>query len=119
MRRLPGEDSRMKRALLSWSSGKDSAWALHVLRQQADIEVIGLLTTYNESAGRVAMHAVRRELVEMQAEATGLPLWAVELPWPCSNEVYEARMGDAVKASLGYSTTNWAQSASLGSTFTR
>jgi uncharacterized protein (TIGR00290 family) len=86
----------MKRALLSWSSGKDSAWALHVLRQQADIEVIGLLTTFNQSAGRVAMHAVRRELVDLQAEATGLPLWAVELPWPCSNEIYEARMGDAV-----------------------
>jgi uncharacterized protein (TIGR00290 family) len=86
----------MKRALLSWSSGKDSAWALHVLRRHSDIEVIGLLTTFNQSAGRVAMHAVRRELVEMQAEAAGLPLWAVELPWPCSNEIYEAKMGDAV-----------------------
>jgi uncharacterized protein (TIGR00290 family) len=87
----------MKRTLLSWSSGKDSAWALHILRQQGDIELIGLLTTFNESADRVAMHAVRRELVEMQASAAGLPLWPVWLPWPCSNEVYEARMRAALE----------------------
>ena len=59
--------------LLSWSSGKDSAWALHVLRQQPDLEVVGLLTTFNEAFDRVAMHAVRRELVEAQAAAAGLP----------------------------------------------
>ena len=82
----------MKRILLSWSSGKDSAWSLHVLRQRAEHEVAGLLTTFNEGAGRVAMHAVRRELVEQQAAAAGLPLWAVPLPWPCSNEEYESRM---------------------------
>ena len=63
-----------KRALLSWSSGKDSAWALHVLRQHGEVEVVGLLTTFNQAAGRVAMHAVRRALVEMQAAAIGLPL---------------------------------------------
>jgi diphthamide synthase (EF-2-diphthine--ammonia ligase) len=57
----------MKRILLSWSSGKDSAWSLHLLRQSGEYEVAGLLTTFNESAGRVAMHAVRRELVERQA----------------------------------------------------
>jgi len=85
-----------KRVLLSWSSGKDSAWALHVLRQQADVEVVGLLTTFNEAVDRVAMHAVRRELVEAQAISTGLPLWPILLPWPCSNEIYEARMGHAV-----------------------
>jgi uncharacterized protein (TIGR00290 family) len=84
----------MKRILLSWSSGKDSAWSLHVLRQRAEYEVVGLLTTFNEEAGRVAMHAVRRELVERQAAAAGLPLWAVPLPWPCSNERYEALMAD-------------------------
>jgi uncharacterized protein (TIGR00290 family) len=84
----------MKRILLSWSSGKDSAWSLHVLRQRAQYEVVGLLTTFNGEADRVAMHAVRRELVERQAAAAGLPLWAVALPWPCSNEQYELLMGE-------------------------
>ena len=82
----------MKRVLLSWSSGKDSAWALHLLRQQREVEVVGLVTTFNTAADRVAMHAVRRALVKMQAERTGLPLWEVELPWPCSNDDYECRM---------------------------
>jgi uncharacterized protein (TIGR00290 family) len=82
--------------LLSWSSGKDSAWTLHILRQQTDVKVLGLLTTFNEAADRVAMHAVRRELVEAQAASAGLPLWPVLLPWPCSNEVYEARMRLAI-----------------------
>ena len=84
----------MKRILLSWSSGKDGAWSLHVLRQRGEHEVVGLLTTFNEVADRVAMHAVRRELVERQAAAAGLPLWAVPLPWPCSNEQYESRMAE-------------------------
>lgn len=82
----------MKRVLLSWSSGKDSAWALHVLRNQGEHEIVGMLTTFNQAADRVAMHAVRRELVERQAAAIGLPLWNVPLPWPCSNEHYEALM---------------------------
>jgi uncharacterized protein (TIGR00290 family) len=82
--------------LLSWSSGKDSAWALHRLRQAGEWNVVGLLTTFNEAANRVAMHAVRRELVEAQAEAACLPLWPVELPWPCSNDVYEERMRQAI-----------------------
>ena len=84
------------KVLLSWSSGKDSAWALHVLRQQADLEVVGLLTTFNEEFDRVAMHAVRRELVEAQAAAAGLPLIPVMLPYPCTNEVYEERMRAAI-----------------------
>lgn len=82
----------MKAILLSWSSGKDSAWSLHRLRQNREYEIVGLLTTFNGVAGRVAMHAVRQELVEQQAGATGLPLWAVPLPWPCANEDYESRM---------------------------
>jgi uncharacterized protein (TIGR00290 family) len=82
----------VKKILLSWSSGKDSAWSLHVLRQRGEYEIVGLLTTFNEVADRVAMHAVRRELVEKQAAATGLPLWSVPLPWPCSNEQYESLM---------------------------
>src|SRR5437667_403650 len=73
----------MKRILLSWSSGKDSAWALHLLRGRDEYEIVGLLTTFNEVADRVAMHAVRRNLVEAQAAAAGLPLWTVPLPWPC------------------------------------
>ena len=91
----------MKRVLLSWSSGKDSAWCLHVLRQQGEYEVVGLLTTFNEEANRVAMHAVRRELVERQAEATGLSLWTVPLPWPCSNEKYESLMSGTCAKALG------------------
>jgi uncharacterized protein (TIGR00290 family) len=82
----------MKRVLLSWSSGKDCTWSLYLLRQQPGVEVVALLTTFNSAANRVAMHAVRRELVEAQAERTGLALWAVDLPSPCSNADYEARM---------------------------
>jgi uncharacterized protein (TIGR00290 family) len=80
------------KALLSWSSGKDSSWALHVLRRRAEVEVVGLLTTVNEAFGRVAMHGVRAELAQAQADAASLPLWAVPLPWPCTNDEYEARM---------------------------
>ena len=87
-----------KKILLSWSSGKDSAWALHVLRQQPDVDVVGLITTFNEAVDRVAMHAVRRSLAEAQATATSLPLRAVPLPYPCSNADYEARMGQAFEA---------------------
>jgi uncharacterized protein (TIGR00290 family) len=90
----------MKRVLLSWSSGKDSAWALHLLRQQPDVEVVALLTTFNTAADRVAMHAVRRSLVKMQSERAGLPLWEVELPWPCSNDDYECRMRAVVERAL-------------------
>jgi uncharacterized protein (TIGR00290 family) len=82
----------MKKVLLSWSSGKDSVWALHLLRQQPDIEVAALLTSFNSAADRVAMHAVRRSLVDAQAARTGIPQWTVDLPWPCSNAEYEERM---------------------------
>ena len=82
----------MKKVLLSWSSGKDSAWTLHLLRRQPDLQVAALVTTFNSAFNRVAMHAVRRALVEIQADRMGIPLWAVELPWPCSNLEYEERM---------------------------
>lgn len=86
----------MKRKLLvSWSSGKDSAWTLHVLRRADEYEIVGLLTTINSEFDRVAMHGVRRELLEAQAEAAGLPLWTVPLPWPCSNAEYENAMAVA------------------------
>jgi uncharacterized protein (TIGR00290 family) len=93
----------LKRALLSWSSGKDSAWALHVLRAYdigRDVEIVGLLTSFNGAFDRVAMHAVRRELVEAQAHAAGLPLRAVDLPWPCSNAQYEALMAGACRRAV-------------------
>jgi diphthamide synthase (EF-2-diphthine--ammonia ligase) len=82
----------MKRVLLSWSSGKDSAWALHLLRRDPTIELVGLLTTLNTEFQRVAMHGTRLSVLEAQARAAQLPLWIVPLPWPCSNEVYEQRM---------------------------
>ena len=89
----PGSyDHPMKRVLLSWSSGKDSAWTLHVLRRNPDIELVGLVTTLNTEFQRVAMHGTRRSVLEAQAEAAELPLWIVPLPWPCSNEIYEQRM---------------------------
>jgi len=84
------------RLWLSWSSGKDSAWALHALRRQGDYEIAGLLTTINDAASRVAMHAVRETLLEKQAEAAGLPLIKVRIPYPCPNEAYEAAMTEAM-----------------------
>ncbi|MDF0606095.1 adenine nucleotide alpha hydrolase [Neisseriaceae bacterium TC5R-5] len=82
-----------KPTLLSWSSGKDSAWALHQLRQDPSIELVGLFCTINEVFQRVAMHAVRVELLQQQAAAVGLPLRLVSIPYPCSNEDYANRMG--------------------------
>ncbi len=87
-----------RRAVVSWSSGKDAAWALHLVRQRPDLEVVGLLTSINAEFRRVSMHGVRQELLEMQAAASGLPLRIVELPWPCPNEEYERRMGAACAA---------------------
>ncbi len=90
----------MARVLLSWSSGKDSAWTLHLLRQQPDIEIVGLLTTLNSEFDRVAMHGTRRSVLEAQARAVELPLWIVPLPWPCSNEIYEQRMSEACNRAI-------------------
>jgi uncharacterized protein (TIGR00290 family) len=82
--------------LLSWSSGKDSAWALHLLNERYPRAVAALLTTVNEAMDRVAMHGVRRDVLEAQARAAGLPLRVVPIPHPCPNEIYEARMRAAV-----------------------
>jgi uncharacterized protein (TIGR00290 family) len=90
----------MKRVLLSWSSGKDSAWTLHVLRRNPEIELVGLMTTLNSEFQRVAMHGTRRSVLEAQAEAAKLPLWIVPLPWPCSNEIYEQRMTEVCKRAV-------------------
>ncbi len=90
----------MKRVLISWSSGKDCAWALHLLRQQPEIEIVGLLTTINAEFDRVAMHSTRRSILEAQAAAAGLPLWSIPLPWPCTNEIYEQRMTEACRRAV-------------------
>jgi uncharacterized protein (TIGR00290 family) len=82
---------------LSWSSGKDSAWSLHTLRQGAEYEVVALLTTVNQEYNRVAMHAVRESLLEAQAAALGLPLVKVPIPSPCPNIVYEHAMAQAME----------------------
>jgi uncharacterized protein (TIGR00290 family) len=84
------------KTMVSWSSGKDSAWMVHVLRQMPDIELAGLVTTVNEVYQRVAMHAVRVELLQAQADALGLPWWQISIPSPCPNEVYERAMAETV-----------------------
>jgi uncharacterized protein (TIGR00290 family) len=88
------------KTILSWSSGKDSAWSLQVLRQTPGIEVAGLLTTVNETLDRVAMHGVRRTLLDAQAEAAGVPLHVIPLPSPCPNDIYETRMAMFVRQAL-------------------
>lgn len=85
------------KVLVSWSSGKDSAWALHCVRAAGELEVVGLLTTVTERFDRVAMHAVRRTLLHRQAQACRLPLHEVVLPWPCANDDYETAMRGALE----------------------
>jgi len=97
-----------KKTLVSWSSGKDSAWMVHVLQQQADIALAGILTTVNEKYQRVAMHAVRVELLQAQADALGLPLWKVPIPSPCPNDVYERAMREAVARAVAEGFTHMA-----------
>jgi len=98
----------MQKCLISWSSGKDSAWMIHVLRRRPDIELAGVLTTVNEKYQRVAMHAVRVELLQAQAEALGLPLWQIPIPSPCPNEVYERVMAAAVARAVAEGFTHMA-----------
>ncbi len=85
-----------KKVLLSWSSGKDSAWAFEVLRRRGDMEVVGIFTTINAVFERVAMHAVRKELLVMQADSIALPLSVIPIPYPCSGEAYEHVMRDFI-----------------------
>jgi uncharacterized protein (TIGR00290 family) len=84
------------KALIAWSSGKDSAWALHEARRAGDCEIVGALTTVTETFGRVSMHGVREDLLAAQLAAVGLPLLRVPIPFPCPNEAYEARMAAAL-----------------------
>ncbi len=94
------------KTIVSWSSGKDSAWMVHVLRARGDVEVAALLTTINAPAQRVAMHAVRVELLNAQADALGLPLWTVPIPSPCPNDAYELAMADAVRRAVAEGFTH-------------
>jgi uncharacterized protein (TIGR00290 family) len=84
------------KALISWSSGKDSAFALHEVRRAGEFDVVGALTSVTETFGRVSIHGVRQEILRAQCEAAGLPPRIVPIPYPCPNEIYEARMGEAV-----------------------
>jgi uncharacterized protein (TIGR00290 family) len=90
----------MTKTMVSWSTGKDSAWLVHVLRQRGDVEIGALLTTINEGAQRVAMHAVRVDVLRAQAESIGVPLWIVPIPSPCPNQVYEAAMAETVSRAV-------------------
>jgi len=90
----------MKRILVSWSSGKDCAWVLHLLRQKPGIEIVALMTTINAEFDRVAMHGTRRTILEEQAVVADFPLWNVPLPWPCSNEDYEKRMAEVCRRAV-------------------
>ena len=84
------------KALISWSSGKDSAFALHEIRRSGEFDVVGALTTVTETFDRVSIHGVRQEILRAQLDAAGLPPRIVPIPYPCPNEIYEARMGEAV-----------------------
>jgi uncharacterized protein (TIGR00290 family) len=88
--------SSRPKALISWSSGKDSAFALHEVRRAGEFDVVGALTTVTETFGRVSIHGVRQEILLAQLNAAGLPSRIVPIPYPCPNEIYEARMGEAV-----------------------
>ena len=94
------------KALISWSSGKDSAFALHETMQAGAFEVVGALTTVTETFGRVSIHGVRQEILQAQCEAAGLPQRIVPIPYPCPNEIYEARMGKAVAQAVADGVTH-------------
>lgn len=96
----------LRKTIVSWSSGKDSAWLVHVLRAMPDVEIGALLTTINSDAQRVAMHAVRLELLRAQADTLALPLWLIPIPSPCPNEVYEAAMDTAMRRAVAEGFTH-------------
>jgi uncharacterized protein (TIGR00290 family) len=100
--------SQKPKLCLAWSGGKDSAWALHLLRQQSEYEVAALVTTMNSAFHRIAIHGTREDLLDLQAAAIGIPLWKVPLPWPCSNVDYELRMAAAVQRAVASGITHFA-----------
>jgi uncharacterized protein (TIGR00290 family) len=97
---LTHKEATIKKILLSWSGGKDSAWALEVLRREKKYEIVGLVTTINQQFRRIAIHGYREALLDQQAAATGLPIWKVDLPFPCTNAEYESRMAVLVKRAV-------------------
>jgi uncharacterized protein (TIGR00290 family) len=98
--------STRPKALISWSSGKDSAFALHEIRRAGEFDVVGALTTVTETFGRVSIHGVRQEILLAQLKAAGLPPRIVPIPYPCPNEVYEARIGEAVAGAIQEGVTH-------------
>ena len=94
------------KALISWSSGKDSAFALHEVRRAGEFDVVGALTTVTETFARVSIHGVRQEILRAQLDAAGLPQRIVPIPYPCPNEIYEARMGEAVASAVREGVTH-------------
>jgi uncharacterized protein (TIGR00290 family) len=94
------------KALIAWSSGKDSAWALHEARLSGELDIVGALTTVTDAFGRVSMHGVREELLLAQLEAAGLPAVTVRIPYPCPNEIYEREMAAAVQAATARGITH-------------
>jgi uncharacterized protein (TIGR00290 family) len=96
----------LPKALIAWSSGKDSAWALHEARRAGDCEVVGALTTVTETFARVSMHGVREELLRAQLDAAGLPGIEVRIPFPCTNDVYEAKMAAAMQDAVAAGVTH-------------
>jgi diphthamide synthase (EF-2-diphthine--ammonia ligase) len=106
MSRPKGLPKELPKALISWSSGKDSAFALHEIRRAGEFDVVGALTTVTETFGRVSIHGVRQEILQKQCEAADLPQHIVPIPYPCLNEVYEARMGEAVAQAVADGVTH-------------
>jgi uncharacterized protein (TIGR00290 family) len=94
------------KALIAWSSGKDSAWALHLARQSGDYDIVGALTTVNDRFGRVSVHGLRNELLLAQVEAAGLEPVLVHIPYPCTNAIYEAAMAAEVAAAKNRGVTH-------------
>jgi uncharacterized protein (TIGR00290 family) len=96
----------LPKALIAWSSGKDSAWALHEARREGAYDIVGALTTVTDSFARVSMHGVREELLRAQLDAAGLPGIEVRIPFPCSNEIYEAKMAAAMQDAVASGVTH-------------
>jgi uncharacterized protein (TIGR00290 family) len=94
------------KALVAWSSGKDSAWALHEARRAGNFEMVGALTTVSDAFGRVSMHGIREELLRAQLDAAGLPATVLYIPFPCPNEVYEQKMSAALEDARAFGVTH-------------
>jgi uncharacterized protein (TIGR00290 family) len=94
------------KALVAWSSGKDSAWALHEARRSGNFEMVGALTTVTDAFGRVSMHGIREELLRAQLDAAGLRAFVLYIPFPCPNEVYEQKMSATLEDARAFGVTH-------------